>query len=412
MFTTLHNPGNSDSFLSFKNPSLDMINKHNILGNPFRHDEGDKFIGVNKPPSIFDEFIGINKPPSIFDKFNNTDKPPFNDSLNRKHPITTGSDPYIICEDPQKHIHKPLIDISNPSNPSDTTKQISFRDTMHNHNSSTFNPNDYVMKTGSLKDQIKFFNGAMTGNLDTNFENPNLQNVSHPNINHHNDIKNNDVEFKSVLAGFSYSLANGDGNTSRERLHNAINDAIHDNPCHAQKLKHLEIITPKDNIDFAVLKDKATGTIYEINRGTDLTHGQSTRLRDLYNDFQIAVGVTPHRVQTIQRMHDEVRQAYPNSKIELIGHSLGGTIAQEIAKSDHNTHATVFNPAQIHVSNHGQTYNNIHEHSISGDPITTGDSIGSQVDIYHMNNDYGLGNHSLDHFSSNACPSTMLDVGL
>ena len=52
MFTTLHNTENSDSFLSFKNPSLDMINKHNILGNPFRHYEGDKFIGVNKPTSI------------------------------------------------------------------------------------------------------------------------------------------------------------------------------------------------------------------------------------------------------------------------------------------------------------------------------------------------------------------------
>ena len=107
------------------------------------------------------------------------------------------------------------------------------------------------------------------------------------------------------------------------------------------KGQHPRSISNTDKIDkssngFAavVWKNKSTNEIIIAFRGTD-------RLSDLTDDKRIMHYEEPDQVSEARTLYDNVLKENSNSKIFLTGHSLGGALAQHIAR-EKNCNAITF----------------------------------------------------------------------
>lgn len=69
-------------------------------------------------------------------------------------------------------------------------------------------------------------------------------------------------------------------------------------------------------------------------RGTDIQNASGNRQGDLFADFDVAVGNFDRnpRVLIGVLMFRRVRQKYPNFYVQIVGHSLGGSIAEAVTR--------------------------------------------------------------------------------
>ena len=152
--------------------------------------------------------------------------------------------------------------------------------------------------------------------------------------------------FEAILANSVYSMPynTNECSTSRIRLENYFYKAKQDYPAYKNHLNNLEIV--KTNMDYAVILNKELNTFYVVARGSNMHPNQTTMMRDVINDLQISVGMIPHRTQQIFMSVKQLEHNFPQSKIIVIGHSLGGTIAEYIGKLDHSVKVVTFNAGE------------------------------------------------------------------
>lgn len=94
--------------------------------------------------------------------------------------------------------------------------------------------------------------------------------------------------------------------------------------------------------NFAMYQTNDAKHVYVSHRGTDLSQNDK-RWQDLVNDFYIAID----RDEDLSRIHEAdvalMRYNSSNTEITHVGHSLGGTIANQAAHRT-NTNSVAFNP--------------------------------------------------------------------
>lgn len=74
-------------------------------------------------------------------------------------------------------------------------------------------------------------------------------------------------------------------------------------------------------------------------RGTELTS-----IKDLRNDVAMNNHKLPSQAYSALKYYDEVKEIFPNVKISVTGHSLGGSLAQIVAADRNNVEGVTFNP--------------------------------------------------------------------
>ena len=178
-------------------------------------------------------------------------------------------------------------------------------------------------------------------------------------------------------------------------------------PKFASKLSNMKVID--SNYDSAIIKNESTGLCYLSSRGTSLKAGQSTTIRDTYNDTKIALGYTPNRSITTENFLVKNMTNHPEcSKWEAVGHSLGGRVVEDIGIKHPEVKVTSFeagrslNDKNLY-SNLFHSKSNITSHKVIGDPISIGPSPG--ISIFHSINTENsngylnpLNNHSLTNY--------------
>jgi len=115
----------------------------------------------------------------------------------------------------------------------------------------------------------------------------------------------------------------------------------------------------------------------------------------LANDIVIAAGGTPPRVTAAAQFTSRVAQKYPNAIITLTGHSLGGTIAAEVAEML-DLDAVTFNPGTSPFKD-GSDNAKIKNYHIEGDYISSNGKKGKSI-MLPKESDDSLGNHSIEIF--------------
>ncbi len=126
----------------------------------------------------------------------------------------------------------------------------------------------------------------------------------------------------------------------------------------------------------AFMNDK-TGEIVAANRGTELRGADG----DLYANFQMAIGNLPHQYIYAKRFLSTIRENYPDARITLTGHSLGGSLSQLLgAETGHNTvtfdaYGTAklvdaLNDLYPDAINPADSFDNVVNHRTSFDPIS------------------------------------------
>lgn len=227
----------------------------------------------------------------------------------------------------------------------------------------------------------------------------------HIQLNHHDQLA-------AELSKAAYSLPEDSGyqgHTSAERIEHALDQLAKANP-DIPELGRMEVVSSTS--DYAILRDPVTHTSHIDVRGTDLTIGQHTALRDAFNDAQIALDDQPHRVQTILQAYHEAKELYPDDTWKADGHSLGGTIAEDIGKIDPTIEVTSFDSGTTPLTgdtmgseDHG-IYNNITRHEMNNDPITGHNDDPASI-IHHDAPTDAFWSHSIDNYTGPDFPSSL-----
>ena len=150
-----------------------------------------------------------------------------------------------------------------------------------------------------------------------------------------NNVKLNEIKDFAFLADKSYKTANG-----KEGQLPKAKDGIITNPATGSSF---EVYNQADNdssgFSATVFKDTSTGEYVIAFRGTEFPDEFSISKitesrKDVWNDVKMPFGSNDQmdsaRAYT-QKMIKEILEKDPNAKIIVAGHSLGGTIAQQIA---------------------------------------------------------------------------------
>lgn len=119
-----------------------------------------------------------------------------------------------------------------------------------------------------------------------------------------------------------------DGNACKQRICTALAQACIDYP-DKDALAQLDV--EHASLDLVCFVNHAEGTMFTAVRGTDRMLNPLTTPRDVQNDLQIAVGMTPIRTFKARDEYLEVKSRYPNYISYATGHSLGGNIVEHLA---------------------------------------------------------------------------------
>lgn len=127
------------------------------------------------------------------------------------------------------------------------------------------------------------------------------------------------IDFYAKLANASYQKP------AKRQIYN-INYGLKDKgliyDADASDQYHAVYIDPKDK------------KIYVSIRGTQLKHGFGEAATDLLTDAQVAFGLTEStkRYKQSDKKIQELKEKYPDMNIETYGHSLGGSIGENLSK--------------------------------------------------------------------------------
>lgn len=77
--------------------------------------------------------------------------------------------------------------------------------------------------------------------------------------------------------------------------------------------------------------------------GTDINMGKRNAIKDIFNDFQMGASYLPSQFKDAIPVYVKTKQKYPNAKITITGHSLGGSLAQLVGAATGEKTVT-FNP--------------------------------------------------------------------
>ena len=223
---------------------------------------------------------------------------------------------------------------------------------------------------------------------------------NHANLGHQVDLNHHD-QFSSLLAHAPYSASGSHDDTSHHRIEHFLNNLKVEHPEFGNELNNIVILD--SSYDFTIIKND--DTCYLLVRGTDLSIGQSTALRDIYNDSLIGLGQSPNRVDTIETHLIRQMNENPTCNWEAIGHSMGGRIVEDIGVKHPEIRVTSFQAARTPWDREGikniltnKYHDNITSHKIIGDPISVGPSPGTT--IYHsLQECKDLICHSLDNYN-------------
>lgn len=265
-------------------------------------------------------------------------------------------------------------------------------------------------------DHSHFDNMNHLNNMNHHIDHSHSNNINHyndhsHNMNHHNDHHNisnlnHDDRYRAIISEISYGGPSSDDVSSNENILNVISKFKNEYPVYSNKLNDLKILD--SNYDSVILKDNSNNTCYLSSRGTDLTPGQSTLVRDLYNDSLIAKGYTPHRSITTEDFLIKQMKLHPEcSNWEAVGHSAGGRVVEDIGVNHPEIKVTSFNAGRTLFDNNTikniiSKHDNITSHKVVNDIISTGISPGTTM--YHTLDDpianlNPLKTHSLNSFT-------------
>ena len=105
-------------------------------------------------------------------------------------------------------------------------------------------------------------------------------------------------------------------------------------------------LSDKTNSTFVDEEDKKV--VLSV-RGTDIkaTFGQTSRAEDLLSDLAVGLGISKmtSRHKRSEKMLQKIKERYPDYDIELVGHSLGASITEDLARK-HKIRANNFNSGQ------------------------------------------------------------------
>mmetsp|Transcript_21934 Transcript_21934/g.51285 ORF Transcript_21934/g.51285 Transcript_21934/m.51285 type:complete len:407 (-) Transcript_21934:99-1319(-) len=171
-----------------------------------------------------------------------------------------------------------------------------------------------------------------------------------------------------------------DGASCRERIQRRLQEKVcFEFPTHRHLLLRLEVVHA--SLDLTILRDQEEEKLYVAARGTDFRSGINpwTTPRDLSNDLQIFVGVSPGRAVQVAKDYQLVRRRFPKYKVYGSGHSLGGNVIQHLAESMEDDETYRFSRIDIFnsgasplrpsaVSSRGHT--DVYVHKVAGDWVS------------------------------------------
>jgi hypothetical protein len=111
----------------------------------------------------------------------------------------------------------------------------------------------------------------------------------------------------------------------------------------------------------AVYLDPKNNKVYVSIRGTQLNRGFGESASDLLDDVAVGVGApaATRRYKDSEKKYLDLKKKYPDMEIELVSHSLGGSVASELTKKygvashNFNTGSGVIRPETVYGSNFG-----------------------------------------------------------
>ena len=119
--------------------------------------------------------------------------------------------------------------------------------------------------------------------------------------------------------------------------------------------------------------------------GTDINTGKRNTIKDVFNDFQMGASHLPSQFKDAIPVYVKIKQKYPNAKITITGHSLGGSLAQLVGAATGEKTVT-FNPYGTknifkHLDkfgvNENKDYSNITNYKTSNDLIFNAFELGN-----------------------------------
>ena len=104
---------------------------------------------------------------------------------------------------------------------------------------------------------------------------------------------------------------------------------------------------PKTGFSGYVIQER--NRIVVVYKGTDdKDKSKKDAVKDYRNDANMALRKQiPEQTKDALEVYDRVKQAFPNVQIDVVGHSLGGSLAQYVAIMRNVNEAVTFNPVGI-----------------------------------------------------------------
>ena len=121
--------------------------------------------------------------------------------------------------------------------------------------------------------------------------------------------------------------------------------------------------------------DGLNATVFSDNNGVVLIAFRGTDGKeDILSDVQIVNGEMPEQFKSAQTVFDETAERFPNSKIVVAGHSLGGSLAQLIAANNPKAGAFACAPvgtaAVVKNNPHLKDTGNVYNYLTKGDAFS------------------------------------------
>ena len=142
---------------------------------------------------------------------------------------------------------------------------------------------------------------------------------------------------------------------------------------------------PKTNYKAVVFKNDKTKEIAIFNIGTDFKNK-----RDVIDDVKMGFGKVTNQMKQARKYHDEISKTYPGYKMNVAGHSEGGSESQYVGANHPDTDVYTFNAYGIgknrEIKSIQSDFSNIYNFRDPQDPVSKiGKNIGKDY-IVPINN--------------------------